>query len=149
MLAEPLAAGLVPVVWLPDERTRALRRLIARRRGVVKRRTQVKNEAQAVLHRNLVQRPKLSDLFATKGRAWLQTVRVADDEQLTLDGALRQLDFLDGELARLDGEIARRVVEDADVRRLMTIPGVNVTTAATLKAAPTMRAGAMAPRRVP
>jgi hypothetical protein len=35
---------------------------------------------------------------------------VADDEQLTLDGALRQLGFLDGELARLDGEIARRVV---------------------------------------
>jgi transposase len=135
VLAELLAAGLVPIVWIPDERTRALRRLIARRRGVVKRRTQVKNEAQAVLHRNLVERPRISDLFGTKGRAWLRTVRVADDEQLTLDGALRQLDFLDGELARLDGEIARRVVDDEDVRRLMTIPGVNVTTAATLKAA--------------
>jgi transposase len=135
VLAELLAAGLVPVVWVPDERTRALRRLIARRRGLVKRRTQVKNEAQAVLHRNLVERPKIADLFGTKGRSWLATVRVADDEQLTLDGALRQLDFLDGELARLDGEIARRVVDDADVRRLMTIPGVNVTTAATLKAA--------------
>jgi transposase len=135
VLAELLAAGLVPVVWVPDERTRALRRLIARRRGVVKRRTQVKNEAHAVLHRNLVERPKITDLFGAKGRAWLATVRVADDEQLTLDGALRQLDFLDGELARLDGEIARRVVDDADVRRLMTIPGVNVTTAATLKAA--------------
>ena len=46
VLAELLAAGLVPVVWVPDERTRALRRLIARRRAVVKRRTQVKNEAQ-------------------------------------------------------------------------------------------------------
>jgi glyoxylase-like metal-dependent hydrolase (beta-lactamase superfamily II) len=31
----------------PDEQTRALRRLIARRRGVVKCRTQVKNEAQS------------------------------------------------------------------------------------------------------
>jgi transposase len=35
VLAELLAAGLVPVVWVLDERTRALRRLIARRRGVV------------------------------------------------------------------------------------------------------------------
>lgn len=135
VLAELLAAGLIPVVWVPDERTRALRRLIARRRGVVKRRTQVKNEAQAVLHGNFVERPKITDLFGAKGRSWPATVRVADDKQLTLDGALRQLDFLDGELARLDGEIVRRVVDDADVRRLMTIPGVNVTTAATLKAA--------------
>ena len=54
--------------------------------------------------------------------------------KLTLDGALRQLDFLDGELVLLDGELARRVVNDSDVRRLMTIPGVDVTTAATLKA---------------
>src|SRR4051794_23345493 len=135
VLAELLAAGLIPLVWVPDERTRALRRLIARRRGVVKRRTQVKNEAQAVLHRNLVERPKIADLFGAKGGAWLATVRVADDEQLTLDGALRQLDFLDAELARLDREIARRVVNDPDVRRLMTIPGVNVTPAATLRAA--------------
>jgi transposase len=67
VLAELLAAGLIPVVWVPDERTRALRRLIARRRGVVKRRTQLKNEAQAVLHRNLVERPKVTDLFGAKG----------------------------------------------------------------------------------
>src|SRR3954452_636221 len=134
VLAELLAAGLIPLVWVPDERTRALRRLIARRRGVVKRRTQVKNEAQAVLHRNLVERPKIADLFGAKGRAWLATVRVADDEQLTLDGALRQLEFLDGELTRLEREIAERVVDDADVRRLMTIPGVDVITAATLRA---------------
>jgi transposase len=134
VLAELLAAGLIPTVWIPDERTRALRRLIARRRGVVKRRTQVKNEIQAVLHRNLIERPKVSDLFGAKGRAWLKTVRLVDDEQLTLDGALRQLEFLDGELARLQRQIAERVVEDADVRRLMTIPGVDLITAATLRA---------------
>jgi hypothetical protein len=34
----------------------------------------------------------------TLGR-WLASVRVAEDEQLTLDGALRQLDFLTAELA--------------------------------------------------
>jgi transposase len=77
VLAELLAAGLVPVVWIPDERTRALRRLIARRRGAIKRRTQVKNETQAVLHRNLVPRPKFSDLFGTRGRRWLAGVEPA------------------------------------------------------------------------
>jgi transposase len=116
-----------------DERTRALRRLIARRRGVVKRRTQLKNEIQAVLHRNLIERPKVSGLFGGKRRAWLKTVRVVDDEQLTLDGALRQWRFLDGELAQRPRGIAERVVNDANARRLMTIPGVDVITAATLR----------------
>jgi transposase len=87
-----------------------------------------------VLHRNLIERPKVSDLFGAKARRWRAELRLTDDEQLTLDGALRQLDFLDGELSTLEGEIARRVVGDPDVRRLMTIPGVEVITAATLRA---------------
>jgi transposase len=132
VLAELLAASLVPAVWEPDEATRALRRLISRRRGMVKRRTQVKNEAQAVLHRNLIERPKLTDIFGAAGRRWLATIALADDERITLDGALRQLDFFDAEVTAVDREIARRVVADERVRRLMTIPGVDVTTAATL-----------------
>jgi transposase len=46
---------------------------------------------------------------------------------------LRQLEFLGNELAAVDRVIAEQVVDDEDVRRLMTIPGVGVTTAATLR----------------
>ncbi len=53
VLADMLAAGLIPKVWIGDDRTRTLRRLVSRRRGLVKRRTQVKNEISAVMHRNL------------------------------------------------------------------------------------------------
>jgi hypothetical protein len=67
LLLRELAAGLSPMVWVRDERTRALRRLIARRRGVVKRSAQIKNEAQAILHRNLIERPKVGDRFAPRG----------------------------------------------------------------------------------
>jgi transposase len=65
VLAELLAADSLPRVWVGDEPTRTLRRLVARRRGLVKRRTQVKNEIQAVLHRNLKPRPPVIDCSAS------------------------------------------------------------------------------------
>ena len=134
VLADLLAADLVPAVWTGDERSRSLRRLVSRRRGLVKRRTQIKNEIAAVLHRNLKGRSPMTDAFGIEGRRWLADLELPVDERLTVDGCLRQLDFLGDELARADRVIAEQVVDDRDVRRLMTIPGVHVTTAATLVA---------------
>ena len=56
------------------------------------------------------------------------------DERLTLDAGLRQLDFLGDELAAVDKIIAEHALGDANARRLMTIPGIDVTTASTLVA---------------
>ena len=134
VLADLLAADLIPAVWIGDEQTRTMRRLVSRRRGLVKRRTQIKNEAAAVLHRNLKGHPPVTDMFGVKGRAWLADQELPIDERLTLDACLRQLDFLGEELAAVDRIIAEHALEDPDVARLMTIPGIDVTTAATLAA---------------
>ena len=134
VLADLLAADLIPPVWVGDERVRMLRRLVSRRRGLVKRRTQVKNEISAVLHRNLKGRPPASDPFGRKGRIWLAAQELPADERLTVDAALRQLDFLGEELAAIDHLVAVEAQGDEDVRRLLTIPGVDVTTAVTLVA---------------
>ncbi|MDP8909741.1 MAG: IS110 family transposase [Chloroflexota bacterium] len=132
VLADLLAADLIPNVWIGDDRTRMLRRLVSRRRGLVKRRTQVKNEVSAVMHRNLKGRNPASDPFSKKGRTWIAAQQLPVDERLTVDAGLRQLDFLGDELAQIDAIIAQQVLGDEDVRRLMTIPGIDVVTAATL-----------------
>jgi transposase len=86
VLADLLAADLIPRVWVGDERVRALRRLVSRRRGLVKRRTQIKNEIAAVLQRNLKPRPPVTDLFGVGGREWLADQVLPVDERLTVDG---------------------------------------------------------------
>jgi transposase len=134
VLADLLAAGLIPAVWVGDEETRMLRRVVSRRRGLVKRRTQIKNEIAAVLHRNLKGRPPVADLFGKQGRVWLAEQELPLDERLTVDGALRQLDFLGDELAQVDRVIAEHALGDERVRRLMTIPGIDAVTATTLTA---------------
>jgi hypothetical protein len=48
---------------------------------------------------------------------------------------LRQIDFLDREIALLDAKIAHFVLGSREAQRLMTMPGIDVTSAAALIAA--------------
>jgi transposase len=134
-LARLLESGLLDQVWTPDERTRALRRLTNRRERLVRARTRAKNEAHGVLGRNLCERSPVTDAFGKGGRHWLATLDLPLDERLTLDGCLRQVDFLDLEIEQLEREIAKQALAWPEVLRLMTVPGVNVQTAATFMAA--------------
>ena len=133
-LARLLISGLLDEVWTPDDRTRTLRRLTNRRERVVRARTRAKNETHGVLSRNLCERPPVTDAFGKAGRAWLGELELPVDERLTLEGCLRQIDFLTGEIAALDREIARLALDWPEVLRLMTVPGVNVQTAAAFMA---------------
>jgi transposase len=133
-LAKLLVSGLLDEVWTPDERTRALRRLTNRRERIVRARTRAKNEAHGVLARNLCDRSPVTDAFGKAGREWLATLDLPVDERLTLDGCIRQVDFLDAEVQALDLQIAKHALAWPDVLRLMSVPGVNVQTAATFMA---------------
>src|SRR5574340_11270 len=135
ILAQLLAADFLPPVWLPDERTRRLRRQTTRRAHLVRQRTRVKNQIQAILHRNLLPRPPVTDLFGKAGRTWLSRQDLPADEHHTVTALLRQLDFLADEVAAADRELAAEALEDRSVRRLMTIPGVDAVVAMSVVAA--------------
>jgi transposase len=134
-LAKLLAAGSLDAVWMPDERTRVMRRRLARRAQLVQARTRAKNEIHSVLIRRLKGRPPVSDLFGVKGRRWLRGLKLPVEERETVDGAMRHVEFLDSELAEVERVIASDALNSPDVRRLMTVPGVNVIVAATFLAA--------------
>ena len=134
-LARLLAAGLLNGCWLPDENTRSLRRRLARRAQLVRQRTRCKNEVHAVLMRNLKGRPPMTDVFGKRGRVWLSELELPRDERETVDGCVRQIDFFNEEIAILEREIAQHALASADIKRLMTVPGVSLMTAATFMAA--------------
>jgi transposase len=134
-LAKLLAAGELDAVWVPDQATWVMRRRLSRRGQLVHARTRVKNEIHAVLMRQLIGRPPVSDLFGVKGRVWLGQLELPLEERETVEGGIRQVEFLDQEIAQVERLIAQAALESDEIKRLMTAPGVNVIVAASFLAA--------------
>jgi transposase len=133
-LCELLAADFLPAVWSPNEFTRALRRRLQRRAKLVRSRTRAKNECHAVLARNLKGKPPMSDVCGRKGRQWLAALELPADESETVACCLREVDFLDAEIALIESELASQALSSGEIRRLMTVPGVSLVSAATFVA---------------
>jgi transposase len=127
--------GELDAVWMPDERCRILRRRLARREQLMRTRTRAKNEIQAVLARRLQSKPPFSDLFGVKGRQWLAGLELAVEERESVEAGLRQVAFMDSEIAAVDRLIAQQALLWPEIRRLMTVPGVNLICAASFLAA--------------
>lgn len=134
-LASLFAAGYLPEIWTPDVETERKRRLTARRYQLVRHRTRIKNEVHAILHAHLIPKCPHADLFNRPGRQWLARQRMPDDEREAIDRHLRELDRLGEDLAVLDCEIAQEALDDSEVKRLLTVTGVNLTVAAGIMAA--------------
>jgi transposase len=120
---------------MPDERCRVLRRRLARREQLVHSRSRAKNESHAVLQRRLRGKPPCSDLFGVRGRRWLAGLELALEERESVDAGLRHVECLDSEIAAVERLIAQQALEWPEIRRLMTVPGVNLICAATFIAA--------------
>jgi transposase len=134
-LAKLCAAGELDAVWMPDRATQVMRRRLQRRGQLVWGRTRAKNQIHATLMRCLVGRAPFTDLFGVKGRRWLAGLELPEEERESVDSALRQVEFLDSEIAAVEELIAKQALESAEIQRLMTVPGVNVICAATFLAA--------------
>jgi transposase len=128
VLAQLLRADFLPRVWQPDEQTRRLRDLTARRASLTHDRTRIKNRIHAVLHQRLLA-PPCKELFSQKGLAWLKALRVDPSGRAAIDSELRLLAQVDAEVATMDQTMADVGWADERVKLLMTLPGVNMAVA--------------------
>jgi transposase len=135
VLARLYASGFLPEVWVPDEHTLGLRRQVTRRTQIVRQRARLKTIAQSILHAHLVPPCPHADLFGPRGRAWLQAQPLPADESDALERHLREYDRLTDDLRVVERELARDALVNPHVKRLMTIPGIDMVVAVGLMAA--------------
>jgi transposase len=134
-LARLLWTGELEAVWVPPEWISRMRRRLHRREQLVRARSRVKNELHAVLMRRLKGRPPVSDLFGVGGREWLRKLKLPLEEAETVQAGLRHIEFLDTEIEQVERLICQEALKSPQIRRLMTVPGVNVICAAIFLAA--------------
>jgi transposase len=130
VLAELLRGGMIAGCYVAPSPVRRMRELLRQRTNYVRDRTRMKNRVHTLLDKHYLQLPAVSDLFGKRGREWLRVVELPDEDRLAVDTCLDVLRSLDSAIERLEARIAREVVDDADVRLLMTVPGVDYYTAA-------------------
>jgi transposase len=135
VLAKLYAAGFLPEIWIPDAATQARRRQVTRRNQLVKSRARLKAIAQSILHAHLAPRCPHADLFGGKGRAWLRVQVLPDDERVAIERHLEEYDRQTAAQKAVERDIAGIALDDANVRRLMTIPGIDMVVAVGMMAA--------------
>ncbi|NPV54700.1 MAG: IS110 family transposase [Firmicutes bacterium] len=124
ILAQLLRSNLIPPAFAFSRENRAVKRVLRQRMFLVKLRTMLKNRIHALLMQHEIEKPKLTDLFGTRGMAWLQALELPypDDaifrEDLVL---LHEVTSRIGNTESLLEEIARK---DPVVFRLRSIPGI-------------------------
>lgn len=133
--AHRLAGAELPAVWVPDPETRDDRLVMRMRLTAGEKLSSTKTQVQCLLKQAGAERPVgLRDVWTSRGRSWLR--QVADSSAFglhtALESLLRQMQFLEEEIARLGEAVealaqTQRYAEPA--RELDAMVGVGTLTA--------------------
>jgi transposase len=135
VLAQFLAKGMLPALWIPPHAVREQRATVAQRAKFTRLSTQAKNRLHAVLHRHHLPLPESGSPFSPANRAWWQQLPVSASEQARLQADLATLDFAEQQIAHLTQALASDGAQDERVPLLIQLPGFSLVVALTVLAA--------------
>jgi transposase len=114
--AHVLAGNRLPQVWIPDAQIRDDRELVRTRGELVEKQTRLKTQIQMLLKRQGLEKP--SDCqggWTVRRRRWLEALTESDSmgsgARAALSSLLRQLDFIETEIARIEKPIQELAAE--------------------------------------
>lgn len=127
LLLQLLLEKRFPRIWVPTPAERDTRQLLLHRAKLVRLRTQVKNQLQALALNQGVQWKR--KLWSTMGRRRLENLPLLPWATRRRAELLKLLDELDESITVLDGAVCQEANRRPAVQRLMTHPGVGPVTA--------------------
>lgn len=127
LLVKLLDEGRFPRIWVPTPAERDARQLLLHRHKLVRMRTQVKNQLQALALNQGVQRKW--KLWSEAGRKQLEALTLLPWASRRRGELLMLLDQLEASIGELDRAATEQAHARPAARRLMTHPGVGPITA--------------------
>lgn len=127
LLLDLLLQGNFPKIWVPTPQERDIRQLLWHRHKLVRMRTQVKNQLQALaLNQGLQRQWKL---WTAAGRQQLQSLALLPWADRRRSELLKLLDEFEAAIEPLDRAVSQEAQLRPEVQRLMSHPGVGPVTA--------------------
>jgi transposase len=123
-LAQLLRMGWIPEVHVPGRETRDSKNLLRQRAWLIRQRTGIKNRIHAILDRNHLELPEVSDVFGARGKAWLKAVELREPDDRLLEAHLGLLDAIQNQVRETETWIDGALKEHPDLKILMSLPGV-------------------------
>ena len=122
--AQLLRVGMTPLVHVPTPEQRDQKNVLRRRIWLVRIRTALKNRIHALLDRNHLEPRAALDLFAGRGRNWIDGLQLRDPEDRLLKAERALLDEVAEHIRQTEKWIAEELKTNALFPNLMTLPGV-------------------------
>jgi transposase len=133
-LADALRRESVVSIYYPSPAVRELRELCRYRRALSRSQAGLKQRVHALLLRQGVEVPAVSDVFGVAGRAWLDAVALPPRAAQSLAGLRALLHDLRMRLADIEQQIVCEVQRDPVAQRLDAIKGIGPVLALSLRA---------------
>jgi len=135
LLADLQRVGYLPRVWLAPEEVRELRRLVRYRQALTKERKNLKLQIGATLREARQKPPAELNSWTKAWRAWLEeTAVLSRNARWITDHRLTRLAALAKEIRAVERRLEQQTAQDTLVRKLLTLPGIGLVTAVTIRA---------------
>lgn len=137
VLAQLLAANLLPTVWVPPQAVRELRALTSHRAQLIGEKSALKNRLHNLLHRHNLAQP-LGSPFKPANESWWQSLPLSTVERLQVRHYWLSIHLLDSLIQETEAQIAQLSVVapwNDLMPFLLQLPGVGLYTGMTILAA--------------
>jgi transposase len=126
VLADLLRADLLCEAYIAPPQTREKRFRMRYRQGLVHLKITAKNKIHSILGQLGLVVPEATDLFGKSGRIYLENLPMKPVYKRAVESYLQFIDTLSVKIEELDREIRSEASDDAQLKLLMSIPGIGV-----------------------